>query len=389
MGLIASLDMGAEKMVMALGFGERDAVRLTGIKIQASQGMERGVVKDWEKVKTVVNSLMAELLKDKQVDVMNVCLSGELFCMAEHRVKVSLQKRMVEQGDLVRAAQRCRETAGCGRNEEVVDMMPVAYAVDRGELVANPLGKNGRELEVTYLVYKADSAYLSQVLHLFDGREIGEVCFYPAAQAYGEVLELDREGSLALIDLGAMGINVALFRDGLLEYDARLPLGVRTVDADIMVAFGVNAGQARKLKHEYGQALRSACKNKKVQIPDTNLTLESRDLAMVIQSRMEELLEGAVCLLQKWGYDNPEDRIMLTGGGSRLENTDLLLGRLSGHPVERAVAHWIQTSREEVLRTPEYTVALGLLRCSNSSAEEDRSGIGKKLVDGIKGFFGI
>ena len=110
---------------------------------------------------------------------------------------------------------------------------------------------------------------------------------------------------------------------------------------------------------------------------------------MVIQSRMEELLEGAVWLLQKWGYDNPEDKIMLTGGGSRLENIDLLLSRLSGHPAERAVVHRIQTSREEVLRTPEYMVALGLLRCNNFKAGEVYAGIGKKLVAGIKGLFGI
>ncbi len=389
MGLTAPLDIGSEKMVMALGSEERDVVRLTGIKILASQGMERGVVRDWEKVKTCVNSLMTELLKDREVEVMNVCLSGEVLYMGEYRVKVNLQKRVVEPGDLIRAGQRCREIAGNGREEELVDMIPVAYAVDRGELVADPLGRTGRELEVTYQVYKADAGYLSQMLRLFDGRGIGEVCFYPAVRAYGEALDAARAGNMALIDLGAMGINVVLFRDGLLEYEARLPLGVRTIDSDIMLAFGVNASQARKLKHEYGQAVRSACKNKKIQIPDTNLTLESRDLATVVQSRAEELLEGAVYLLQTWGYDRPEDKIVLTGGGSRLEGIDTLLCRLSGHSVERAVVRRIQTSREEVLRTPEYMVALGLLRCSDSENGEERPGIGKKLAAGLKGIFGI
>ena len=103
MGLTASLDIGSEKMVMALGSEERDVVRLTGIKILASQGMERGVVRDWEKVKTCVNSLMTELLKDREVEVMNVCLSGEVLYMGEYRVKVNLQKRVVEPGDLIRA----------------------------------------------------------------------------------------------------------------------------------------------------------------------------------------------------------------------------------------------------------------------------------------------
>lgn len=389
MGLTASLDIGAEKMVMALGSEERNVTRLIGIKILASQGMERGMVKDWEKVGTCVRTLMSELVKDKEVEVMNVGLSRETLRMSEHRVRINLQKRMVEAGDLFRAEQRCRDAVGGGREEELVDVIPVAYSVDRQEAIANPLGKTGRELEVTFQVYKADADYLTRLLHLFDGGNIGEVRFYPVARAYGEALGVPQGTNVALIDLGAMGINVVLFRDGLLEYEEHLPLGVRTIDTDILLAFGINAGQARKLKHEYGQALRSACKNKKVQIPDTNLTLESRDLATVVQSRAEELLEGAVYLLQTWGYDHPGDKIVLTGGGSRLENVDVLLRRLSGHPVEKAVVRHIQTSREEVLRTPEYIIALGLLRCKYPEPEENRSGIGKKLAEGLKGIFGI
>lgn len=389
MGLTASLDMGTEKMVMALGLEERGVFRLKGLKVSAAQGMERGYVTDWEKVKTCVNGLMKELLKDKVVEVMNVGLSGEVLRISEHQVRTSIQKKVVGQGDLMRAEQRCRETVGCRRGEELVDLVPVAYSVDRGSRITDPLGRNGSELEVTYLAYKADSAYLSQVLHLFDGRGIGEVCFYPAVRAYEEALEVEQDGDLALIDLGAAGIDVALFRDGLLVQDAWLPLGVRTIDFDIMTAFNVNAGQARRLKHEYGEALRSVCKNKKVQIPETNLTLESRDLATVAQSRSEELLEGAVCLLQAWRFDAPEARILLTGGGSRLKNMDMLLNRLSGHPAEQAVVHQIQTSREEVLQMPEYMVALGLLKCSHPEGGEGRSGIGQKLIAGLKGIFGV
>lgn len=388
MGLTASLDMGAEKMVMALGTMEHNAYRLTGIKILASQGMERGLMRDKEKVRACVRNLMTELVKDREVGVMNIALSGEALQMSERRVTVSLQKRVVEQGDLWRAEQRCREDMENGQ-EELVDLIPVAYSVDRGDLMADPLGRTGRSLEVTYQVYMADPHYLSDIRRLFEGQGIGDICFYPAVRAYSEALNVPAINDIALVDLGAMGINVVLFREGMLEYEARLPLGARSIDTDIMLAFGINGTQARKLKHESGQALRSACKNKKIQIPETKLTLESRDLATVVQSRAEELLEGVVCLLQGWGYSHPEDGIELTGGGSRLEDIDVLLQRLSGHPVERAVVKRMQTSREEVLRTPEYFVALGLLMCDSFTPEESRSRLGEKLAKGLKGFFGM
>ena len=389
MGLTASLDIGNEKIVMALAAVEHGACRLVGIKIIASQGMERGMVKDSEKVRACVRSLISELVKDREVEIMNVALPGEALQMSERRISVPLQKRVVESGDLFRADQRCREGAG-SRQEELVDIIPVAFSVDRGELIADPIGKTGRTLEVTYQVYMANSDYLAELRELLEDCGVGEICFYPMARAYSEALEITvTDHDFALLDMGAMGINVVLFREGMLEYEARLPLGMRTIDSDIMVAFGITWGQARKLKHEYGQALRSVCKNKKLQIPDTKLTLESRDLAMVVQSRMEELLEGAVYLLQSWGFDRAEDEILLTGGGSRLQDVDILLHRLSGHPVVKAGIKQIQTSREEVLRTPEYTVALGLLLCEQLEIEESRGGIGEKLAKGLKGFFGI
>jgi len=384
MELTASLDMGASKMVMALGLMDSDVCRLTRMKVLASQGMERGVMKDKAKVRTCVRNLLTELVKDREIEVLNIGLSGEAVQMREHKVNIALSKRVVEEGDLYRAEQDCSNRFGGGQ-EELVDIIPVAYSVDRGEIVTNPLGKTGRNLEVVYQVYTADYNYLSEVRGLFDACGVRNISFFPVARAYSEALDVTRSQDCALVDIGAKSLNVLLFRDGMLEYEACLPLGSHAIDTDIMQAFDVNAMQAKKLKHEYGQALRTACKNKKIQIPDTKTTLESRDLAMVIQSRAEELLEGVVCLLQKWGYDKPEDLILLAGGGCKLKDVDTLLHSLSAYTVECAVVKRIQTSKEEVLQTPEYIIALGLLMCHHTEIEKSSGGV----IGKIKGFFGI
>ena len=79
MGWTASLDMGSEKMVMALASGEGSVCHLKGIKIMASQGIEHGVIKDKEKVRMCIRSLMSELMKDREIEVMNVALSGAVL----------------------------------------------------------------------------------------------------------------------------------------------------------------------------------------------------------------------------------------------------------------------------------------------------------------------
>ena len=181
MGWTASLDMGSEKMVMALASGEGSVCHLKGIKIMASQGIEHGVIKDKEKVRMCIRSLMSELMKDREIEVMNVALSGAVLRIVERRIVVPIQKKVVEQSDLFRAEQRCIDAYGGGQ-DEVVDILPVGYAIDRGEMIADPLGRSGRNLEVTYQVYLADYDYLADIQGLFEGSGIQEIEFYPAIE---------------------------------------------------------------------------------------------------------------------------------------------------------------------------------------------------------------
>ncbi len=384
----ASIDMGAEQMVMALASVENENYHLTGVKRIASQGMSGGRVKDVEKVRGCLRTLISELVKERSIDVLNIALSGKALGMTERRVTVPVQRKVVEQGDLQRAEERCRKYWNEG-DDELVDLIPVAYSLDRGMGIADPLGRTAQNVEVTYQVYVAKANYLELVRSLFDEYDIAHICFYPPARAYAEALDAASSPSFAVVDMGAMGIQVTLFRDGMLEYDARLPLGVRTIDMDIMRAFGVNAQQARKLKHEYGQALRYNCKNKKVTIPDTRLTLESRDLSTVVQSRTEELLEGVVYLLQGWKFDQPEDAILLAGGGSRLQDIECLLGHYTGHPIGKAEVKRLQSSKAEILATPEYLVVLGLLMCHSSGDEKCRKDWKTTVGKTLKNIFGI
>ncbi len=386
--ITASLDMGSEKMVMALASVEGNACRLFGIKTIASQGIERGIINDLKKVRDCVHIFMSELIKDREVNVLNIVLPPESLRIFEHKVTVPIQKKSVNAMDLLLASQYCREELK-EECEELIDMIPVAYSIDRGEFVIDPIGRVGRHLETTFQVYLARGEYLDDIFSLFDGYNIGDIYFFPTSKAYMEALDVGNAKDFALVDLGASGINVELFRDGMLEYETRLPLGIRTIDKDIMLAFAINTRQARKLKHEYGQALRSLCKYRKIQIPDTNLTIENRDLATVVQCRVEELLEGVVFLLQKWGFDNSDDEILLTGGGSRLQNLDLLLNHFSGHPVDKAIAKRIQVSKDDILSTPEYLVALGLLFCKHSIEEHPRDGFLKKAKTLFTKVFGV
>ena len=377
MGLTASLDIGSEKMVMAVaGVDSRGDCRLTGMKMIALQGVKEGVITDRAKVKSYVHYLLKELVRDKHVDVLNMSLSGKAIRMAEQRVSVSLQRKTVKETDLIRAENKCIELVSA-KGEEVVDVIPMAYTVDRGEYTANPVGMSGRTLEVRFRVYTSDPHYLKEVRQLMEECGIGNVEFFPVVRAYMETLGVyDSKRRFALVDLGAAHTGVMLFRDGMLEHEVMLPLGSAAIDHDIKCAFRLEElQQAKKMKHSYGMALRSACKSEKVQIPDANKQVERRDLAKVIQCRLEELLEGVVYQLQQWRFTDSGNEILLSGGGSRIPGTEGLLAKLSGQQVRCAKAKGVLGPDENIFQAPACLAVLGLLLCEHVQPDEEKGGL--------------
>lgn len=375
MSWIASLDMGSEKMVMAVA--ERQAngdCRLSEIKIVASQGVKDGVVTDKQKAKTCIQYLIREAAKGEMIDALNVSLSGDSLMMTEHCVNIPFPKaKTIDWNDVAKAEKRCAEMV-LSKDDELIELIPVSYAVDR-KRVNDPVGMSGRRLDICYRVYLAEYNYLSDLRNIIAGLGVENINFFPVADALEAALVTETDVNFAVVDLGASSIGVSVFKNGRVVFEEQLPLGVRTVDADIMSAFSVDAPKARKLKHESGVALRYNCKNTKVVIPDTKLSIESRDLAFVIQCRMEELLEGAVFQMQQCAnMEETGGTILLTGGGSRLPDVDILLGRLSGHRVRRAKAKGVRTVKEDTLRMPEYLIALGLLTCEHEEAEVKAEG---------------
>lgn len=384
-GLTVALDIGSDKMVMAVASDKNGNCFLKNVKMIASQGVTAGIVTDFSKVKSYVQYLLNELKLQGRVEVLNVSLPAEAFWEREHRVSVPIQKKTVNESDLVRAQLKCQEMSE-EQGYVLIDMLPMAYVVDKGAYIAHPLGKPGRNLDVRYKVYKANADYVSDLKRMFTECGVEQVEFFPQTRAYMEALDVtNSDRRVALVDLGASHIGLMLFNRGILEYDLSLPVGTHAIDSDIVQAFHLeNLQQAKQLKHVHGVAIRSSCKNEKLPIPEINKQIEKRDLAKVIQCRMEELLEGAVCQLQQWGYREPEMEILLTGGGSQLKDAELLLNKLSGQKVGRSEVIGISAENEALLQAPACLAVFGLLFCEHVAVEEEKGGL-KKWINGLFG----
>lgn len=369
MGFVASLDMGSEKMVMALGEVVGGECCLVGIESVASQGIHRGMVVDRLRVKSCVQRLLERFKQEYEmhIDTLNIAMVGEWVQQVEDREisKFSRVKR-VEEADLQELEKKCRNNVNL-EMEEIVDVVPFAYMLD-GESESDPVGCETRRLEVDFHVYVARKRMLEGLRQVLNESGVEKINFYSAASAAQKALVArGRKAArdFALIDLGADSIKVHVFQKGMVVFDKVLPLGCNTIEKDINTAFSIgNMTSAKKLKHEYGMALQVECKSRKIMIPDTKYCIDMQDMVHVEQCRLEELLEGAIWQILKSGYYKQlEDGILLTGGGCRIQGIDVLLNRLSKHPISMVSVSTVKSAKEIPLKTPENFTALGLLRC--------------------------
>lgn len=376
MGFVASLDMGSEKMVMALGETSGGECRLVGIESVASQGIHRGMVVDRLRVKSCVQRLLDKFKQEHEmhIDALNIALAGEWVQQVEDReVSKFSRMRRIEESDLLELEKKCRGNVNLDM-EEIVDVVPFGYWLD-GEVESDPIGCEARRLEIDFHVYVARKRMLEGLRQALNESGIEKINFYSAVTAAQKALVVrGRKGArdFALIDLGAESVKIHVFRDGMIAYDEVLPLGCNTVERDINTAFSIESmASAKKLKHEYGMALQAECKSRKIMIPDTKYCIDLQDMVHVEQCRLEELLEGAIWQILKSGYYKElEDGILLTGGGSRVQGIDTLLNRLSKHPISMASVVTVKSAKETPLKAPENLTVLGLLRCERKETKK-------------------
>jgi cell division protein FtsA len=179
----------------------------------------------------------------------------------------------------------------------------------------------------------------------------------------------EKEAGVVLVDIGGGTTDVAIFHDSLIRHTAVIPFGGNVITQDIKEGCRIMQRQAEMLKVKFGSALASESKeNEVVCIPGLRgrdpkeITL--RNLASIIQARMEEIIELVNLEIKNSGYEKKLiGGIVVTGGGSQLKHLTQLIEYLTGmdarigYPTE----HLANSNDIDALASPMYATGIGLV----------------------------
>ncbi len=366
-----SIEIGEETTKVACGsLSERGGAEIFRAEIAPTEGFYGGEVRDEERLKERISELVERVTNGVTPEMLQFILPHGHFTTDERIVTLN-NVRFSYDRTIKEAAHQCRKNYSCREGYEVMDMVPLSIVAD-GVEGSIPSGVIKR-LEIKWRIYVAKSADITAWSELFNQLGFRNIVTLPADNAYGRAFSLfNLNRKLAIVDLGAEGINVLIFRDGFLTTSEHLPIGCSSIDGDIAKAFGIEWREARELKIESGEALRYLTQPGQVQIPGTMKECSASDLAMVVQSRMEELLEGVTYILKQDPCNLGID-VVLTGGGAKLRDVALLFEQLSGLRVRELTYSCARCNREEILSNPEFALVVGAL-FAEVRDEEKRDG---------------
>ena len=372
--IVVGLDIGTTKICALVGRkNEYGKLEILGLGKAVSEGVVRGMVSNIDKTVEAIKKAIRQAEEQSGIDikVVNVGIAGQHIKSLQHngsitRTSVDSEITVEDVNRLTNDMYRLVTPPG----SEIIHVMPQDYKVDYEDGIMDPVGMSGVRLEGNFHIITAQSNAINNINKCISraGLEIDQLILEPLASCMSVLSEEEREAGVALIDIGGGTTDLAIFKDNIIRHTAVLPFGGNIITSDIKQGCMVMQNQAEQLKVRYGKAIADeATDNEVVSIPGlrdrTPKEISLKNLAYIIEARMEEIVELVYSEIVRSGYANQlAAGVVVTGGGAQLQNLVQLVEYLTGldarigYPNEH-----LGKSKVDSVKSPMYATTVGLV----------------------------
>lgn len=250
---------------------------------------------------------------------------------------------------------------------KVIGCEPVSYVLDGEPQTYEPTKtQKAKFLQVfyhTYVVKRETAERLHKALDQ-SGSSIVFEWALPEVLTTAITSDEDRTRGCAIIDFGAQTTTCSLIADDECYLTKVVPLGGYHLTKDIQ-SQQLSFESAEKAKVLYGVAAEELVKKglslrMNSTIPGEKVTLSTSLLAMIIQSRLNEILDPIWAIIRQ--HEERIRKIYITGGGAMLQELVPYLQARTEVPVDfGSHADWLTEDTDAEYYQPQYATCVGLL----------------------------
>ena len=381
--IIVGLDIGTTKVACIVGRkSENGKIEILGYGKTVSTGVRRGVVTNIFDTVEAIKEAVKQASDQSGVEIhrVSVGIAGQHIKSLQHRGVLMRDNHETEisEAELERLRNdtfKINMTPG----EEIIDVIRQDTYVD-GELASNPVGMLGSKIEATFHVIIGQTSAAKNIVKCIQsaGLDMDYMILEPIASAQAVLDDEEKDAGVVLVDIGGGTTDIAIFKDKKIQHTAVIPLGGNIITEDICSGCSIIKHYAEEVKVKFGSALASENRDDEVvSIPGLRgrepKEISFKNLAHIIQARLEEIFELVNYEIQKAKTDNQLIAgIVLTGGGALMRHIQQLAEFKTGLEVRIGYPNeHLADSEMKEMSSPMYSTGIGIVIETIARMEHD------------------
>jgi cell division protein FtsA len=369
--IVVGIDIGTTKVcTLVARLEENQGMRVLGVGIEPSQGIKKGTVIDLaEASQSIARSIeKAQRTSGLEITSALVSLAGSHVSSVNSKGVVGISGGTIEENDVYRALEAAQAIA-IPHNREIIHVIQRGFTVDGQEGIHMPVGMHGYRMEVEAHIITAAAATVENLRQCVQASGVNVTQFVLNPLASGEVVLGPNERQMGVIvcDIGGGTTDMAIYIDGDVWHTMVLSVGGNHITSDIAHGLRMSLETAEQVKKQYGYAIKSEIREDEVFTArafgeETPVQVSRRDLAHIIEARVDEIFQLLLQEVKRSGYDGllPAGMV-LTGGSSLLPGIKQLASQVMGMPVRIAKPEHL-VGLVDQLNSPSYSTSIGLLK---------------------------
>ena len=365
---VTGLDVGTENVRAVIAtVGKDGEVAIVGYNEGKSGGMRKGIPANLAGPAEAIDKMLGDAERMGGYDVRNAYVSANgstvISTHVEGMIAVGAADHEITNEDL----DRVENVAVTGRipaNRDVLDVVPLEYALDGQGGIKDPLGMAGSRLEMRACVISALTPNCENLRRATMTADVKAERLVPSVVAAAKAVLSDRqrENGVAVVNIGAATTSVAVYEEGDLQYVGVVPAGSNNITNDLAIVLAIDPDLAEEIKTRFITGDFDAEKSLAIKVGTKNneRTFDRKEVEEVVKARLEEIFNEVRKKLKAAKYDQrlPEG-IVLVGGGAKMRDIELFAKKVLEAAVKIGVPSGLNGVSEAVQK-PEFATAVGL-----------------------------
>lgn len=362
-----SVDIGSSSVKTIVGEKFHNGINVIGTGQTYTSGIKNGLIDDFGLAKQAVKDTIKKASIASGVDIKEVFLKLPIVAteVYDETNEIEFYEDTELSGTHIETVLEGIRDKNDVEETEVVDTFPIRFVVDGDNEVSDPKELIARHsLKVEAGVIAIQKSILVNLIKCVESCGVDVLDVYSDAYNYGSVLTpTEKELGAVVIDIGQDLTQIAFYERGELVDADSIEMAGRDITDDVAQGLNTSFDTAEKVKHQYGHAFYNSASDQDVftveQIDsDEDAQFTQKDLADIIEARVEEIFFNVFDILQELGLTKVNGGFVVTGGSANLLGVRELLQDMVNEKVR------IHTPSQMGIRKPEFSSAISTIYSS-------------------------